>query len=217
MRVRGQTLTTETVWDDTDVVHVLQSEIIVPDFHTFGGLRLQSDADESLVVKLSSNAGITALGRPLDIADRIGGSVHVIGAPGFPVVLTSLLDDGVGAGFDPNGRALTDTNNDGGAASPASGDWRSIRFDPYANDRNVATVVELETDEIQEEGTNDEPGVAQSLGGLADTLSGGDENLRLGFSVGWNDCGASGFGRLQFYWCRRNRGVGGHRSYERCT
>ncbi len=183
LRVRGQTLTTESVWDDSDIVHVLQSEIIVPDFHTFGGLRLQSRSDESLVVKLEGNgAGFTALGRPLDITDRIGGTLQIIGAPGFPVVLTSLADDSVGAGFDPTGRALVDTNNDGNSVG-SPGDWRSVRLDVYANDRNVAIVPELETDQIQETGSNDVVGVAQELGTLAGTLSGGDENLRLGFSV----------------------------------
>lgn len=54
MRIRGGTLTTESVWDDADIVHVLQSEVIVPDFHTFGGLRIQSRVDESLVVKLGA-------------------------------------------------------------------------------------------------------------------------------------------------------------------
>ncbi|QDV22465.1 DVUA0089 family protein [Aureliella helgolandensis] len=183
LRIRGETLTTETVWDDTDIVHILQSEIVVPDFHTFGGLRLQSRSDESLVVKLSgAGAGFTALGRPLDITDRIGGSIHIIGAPGFPVVLTSLSDDSVGAGFDPVGRALLDTNSDG-FSEGSPGDWRSIKFEPYANDRNVDIAVELETDQIQETGTNDVVGVAQSLGGLAASLSDGDENLRLGFSL----------------------------------
>ena len=46
MRIRGETLTTETVWDDTDIVHILQSEVVIPDFHTVGGLRLQSRSDE---------------------------------------------------------------------------------------------------------------------------------------------------------------------------
>ncbi len=183
MRVRGETLTTETVWDDTDIVHILQSEVIIPDFHTFGGLRLQSKADESLVVKLAgAGAGLTALGRPLDITDRIGGSLRIIGTPGFPVVMTSITDDSVGAGFDPNGRALVDTNNNGPSTGSA-GAWRSIRLEPYANDRNVDSAIELETDQIQDTGTNDVAGVAQGLGALASSLQGGDENLRLGFSV----------------------------------
>lgn len=182
MRIRGQTLTTETVWDDTDIVHILQSEVIVPDFHSEGGLRLQSRSDESLVVKLSSAAGLTAMGRPLDITDRIGGTLQIIGAPGFPVVMTSIKDDTVGAGFDPHGRALVDTNNNGPSVG-APGDWRSVRFEPYANDRNVDAVIELETDQLQDTGTNDVVGTAQNLGALAASLGGGDENLRLGFVV----------------------------------
>ena len=91
MIVRGGTLTTESVWDDTDIVHVLLDAVNVPDFHTFGGLRLESSPTESLVVKASgATAGFTATGRPLEIDDRIGGIVQVLGQPGFPVVLTSL-------------------------------------------------------------------------------------------------------------------------------
>ncbi|XZE21483.1 tandem-95 repeat protein [Pirellulaceae bacterium SH449] len=181
-RVRGQVLTTESIWDDTDIVHILQSVIVVPDFHTYGGLTLKSRVDEGLVVKLGTGAGFTALGRPLDITDRIGGSFRVLGTPGFPVVLTSLADDTVGAGFDPNGRPLLDTNNNG-PSTGTPGSWRSIRFEPYANDRNVAKVVELETDMLQDEGTNDDVNVAQELGRLATHPMGGDENLRLGFEV----------------------------------
>ncbi|OHB78686.1 MAG: hypothetical protein A2W31_00905, partial [Planctomycetes bacterium RBG_16_64_10] len=74
MVVRGGPLTTQGVWDDTDIVHVVLDEIFVPDFHTFGGLRLESSPTESLVVKLSGlRAGFTSTGRPLDIDDRIGG------------------------------------------------------------------------------------------------------------------------------------------------
>ncbi len=39
MVVRGGTLTTEGVWDDTDIVHVVRNTIDVPNFHTYGGLR----------------------------------------------------------------------------------------------------------------------------------------------------------------------------------
>jgi len=114
MRVRGATITTESVWDDTDIVHVVQKEIVIPDFHTYGGLRLQSEGNASLVVKLSgATAGFTALGRPLDITDRIGGSLQILGSPGFPVILTALTDDSVGAGFAPDGGPSVDTNNDG--------------------------------------------------------------------------------------------------------
>ena len=35
MVVRGATLTTESVWDDTDIVHVLFNEVMVPNHHTY--------------------------------------------------------------------------------------------------------------------------------------------------------------------------------------
>ncbi len=184
MEVRGGVITTETVWDDTDIVHVLQSEINVPNYHHVGGLRLVSRVDESLVVKLQgANAGFTAGGRALDITDRIGGTVQLQGAPGFPVVLTSLRDDSVGAGFDPDGRQQFDTNGNGSGNAPAAGDWRSIRFEALSNDRNVASLPELETDQIQDRGTNDETVAAQAIGALATGIGYGDENLRLGFTV----------------------------------
>ena len=112
--VRGGNLTTEGVWDDTDIVHVVQSEIVVPDYHTYGGLRLTSSPAESLVVKLSgATAGFTANGVPLDNADRIGGSIQLVGTPGYPVVMSSLEDCTVGAGFTPGGAAQNDTHNSG--------------------------------------------------------------------------------------------------------
>ena len=129
MVVRGGTLTTEGVWDDTDIVHVVFDEIIVDNFHTVGGLRLESSASESLVVKLEGdNAGFTASGTELDIDDRIGGSVQILGTAGHPVVLTALSDDGAGAGLDPDGIPQVDTNNDGVSESsdefpPSSGDF----------------------------------------------------------------------------------------------
>ncbi|HEY2414173.1 MAG TPA: choice-of-anchor L domain-containing protein, partial [Pirellulaceae bacterium] len=114
MVIRGGTLTTETIWDDTDIVHVLFDEIIVPNHQVYSGLRIQSSATASLVVKAQGkDAGITASGTPLDIADRIGGTVQIIGAAGYPVVTTSLFDDTVGAGFQPDGSPDFDTNGDG--------------------------------------------------------------------------------------------------------
>ncbi len=145
MEVRGGTLTAESVWDDADIVHVLTSEIVVDNVHIFGGLRLQSSETESLVIKLfGPNAGFTANGTPLDIEDRIGGSVQVIGTPGHPVVLTSLRDDSVGAGLDLTGQVMKDTNNDGSATLPNAGDWRSIRLTQFSNDRNSKVVNEIE-------------------------------------------------------------------------
>ncbi|MBI5761522.1 MAG: pre-peptidase C-terminal domain-containing protein, partial [Planctomycetales bacterium] len=125
MRIRGEELTTESVWDDTDIVHVLSQNdptslittdglVIGNNFHTYGGLRLESDTTASLVVKLQgANAGFTANGIPLDINDRIGGTIQVVGAPGYPVVMTSLQDCLVGAGFKPDGQPQTDTLSSG--------------------------------------------------------------------------------------------------------
>ena len=62
MIVRGETLTTQSVWDDTDITHVVLDTIYISDFHTYGGLRLESNATESLVVKLFGHAGFTATG-----------------------------------------------------------------------------------------------------------------------------------------------------------
>ncbi len=124
MEVRGGILTTEGVWDDVDIVHVVRDEIIVDNLHTFGGLRLQSNARESLVVKLSgANAGFRAAGtidpvtgatlEGLDITDRIGGTLQIVGTPGRPVVLTSITDNTVGAGFTPDGVPLLVTTGGG--------------------------------------------------------------------------------------------------------
>ncbi|QDT02610.1 Dockerin type I repeat protein [Rubripirellula lacrimiformis] len=124
MVVRGGQLATAGVWDDIDIVHVVTDSIEIPNQHIYGGLRLQSDARGSLVVKFQSAAGETAgivVGGSLatasdqfrDIADRIGGSLQVVGHPDFPVILTALADDTAGAGFTPSGFAQMDTNNDG--------------------------------------------------------------------------------------------------------
>lgn len=195
LRVRGEEITVESVWDDTDIVHVLQNEIIVQNFHTATGLRLQSTADASLVVKLAgANAGFTAAGYALDIDDRIGGTVQIIGQPGRPVILTSLEDDTVGAGLDPLGRPVFDTNGDG-ASTGTAGDWRSLAFRQFSNDRNVAIYVEAEAGVTAGLDRNGLPEVAQYIGVLAPNFAigantwessqekTGDENRRLGFEV----------------------------------
>ena len=112
MLVRGQTLTTQSVWDDTDIVHVLQNEVISSNAYTYGGVKLLSKNSQSLVVKLlGDNAGFTATGVPLDIEDRIGGSVSLVGTPSAAVILTSISDCTVGAGFNLAGEAQVDTIN----------------------------------------------------------------------------------------------------------
>ncbi|NND97104.1 MAG: hypothetical protein HKN47_07240, partial [Pirellulaceae bacterium] len=124
LQVRGGELATAGVWDDIDMVHVVTESIEIPNQHIFGGLRLQSDARGSLVVKFESgdnaNAGIVVGGTLLtgaeqlrDIPDRIGGALQIIGHPDFPVVLTTLQDDFSGAGFTRSGTPAVDTNGDG--------------------------------------------------------------------------------------------------------
>lgn len=179
LEIRGEVLTTEVVWDDTDIVHVLRSDIEIPDFHTFGGLRLESSATESLVVK-ADNAEILATGRSLDIPDRIGGRLIVLGQPGFPVVITSVNDNTIGAGFEPDGSPQTETVPGGG---PSSGDWQGLRFDEYSHDRNVATVTEREGQLLGFGDNNSTIGQQQDLGLLAENERSGDENIRLGFTV----------------------------------
>ena len=49
----------------------------------------------------------------MDIADRVGGSLPVVGHPDFPVVLTSLADDSVGSGFTHLDGVNVDTDNNG--------------------------------------------------------------------------------------------------------
>lgn len=181
--VRPATLTTQSVWDDTDIVHVLQQEILITDLHTYGGLRLESSSTASLVVKLDgADAGFTANGYPIDIDDRIGGSIQVIGQPGQPVVLTSLSDDSVGAGFDLRGFPLRDTNNNG-ASVGAAGDWRSIRIAEFAHDRNVAVFVENEPADPTSPDVNNTINTSEGIGLLASDVKSGDENLRLGFEI----------------------------------
>ena len=185
-------LTTESVWDDTDIVHVLFDSITVSNLEHSGGLRLQSAINESLVVKMEGQGsnfdkergtGITATGTYSSVPDRVGGTVQILGQPGFPVVLTSLRDDAIGAGTQPDGRPQTDTNNDGIASVPRPGDWRSTLFDTFSNDRNVLTVLEIERVDTVAPGTNDYAVTAQFLGTLAKNESSTDENLPLGFMI----------------------------------
>ncbi|WP_173405146.1 Ig-like domain-containing protein, partial [Novipirellula maiorica] len=180
MVIRGEVLTTEVVWDDTDIVHVLDSDIEIPDLHTYGGMRIESSSTESLVVKVNG-AEILATGRSLDIVDRIGGRLMVLGQPGFPVVMTSINDDTVGAGFTPSGDVQTDTIRGTGSASP--GDWQGLSFDAYSHDRNVAVATEREGQIGGVGDLNANIGQHQELGTLAADEKSGDENIRLGFEV----------------------------------
>ncbi|NNE01070.1 MAG: hypothetical protein HKN47_27455, partial [Pirellulaceae bacterium] len=182
MEIRGEVLTTEVIWDDTDIVHVLRNDIEIPDVHTYGGLRLESSSTESLVVKLD-DAEILATGRSLDITDRIGGRLHVIGSPGFPVIMTSVFDDSVGASFAPDGSAQTQTIKSASPNIPGSGDWQGLKFDAYSHDRNVAIEVEREGLIGGFGDANAAFGGEQELGILAPNEKSGDENVRLGFTL----------------------------------
>jgi hypothetical protein len=184
--VREGTMTTEGVWDDTDIVHIVEGEIVVPNQTVYGGLRLQSDSSQSLVVKLlGTTAGFLATGTPVEITDRIGGALQVVGIPGHPVVLTSLNDSTVGAGFDPWGNPLFLTNNNTNV-SPKAGDWDSVILDQYSNDTNVDVINEYELPYGSTSDLNGTPGTAQALGSLAQSTTGGDDTLRLGFEVHGN-------------------------------
>ena len=119
--IRGETLDGESVWDDTDIVHVLFDPIFIPDLDTFGGLRLESKTEESLVVKMGGNAGFHATGTAGFTNDRIGGSVHVLGQPGRPVILTSIADSTVGAGQRLDGSFQNDTMRAGLGAPDTRG------------------------------------------------------------------------------------------------
>lgn len=227
MEIRAGEITSEAVWDDTDIVHVVESGIFTIDnIHSVGGLRLQSAPDASLVVKLGAGAGFDignpdkngnnlldlADDGPLEINDRIGGTMQIVGAPGFPVVMTSLRDDSIGASLDTRGFPQTDTNGDGidiinnatgvrtpdgiddktGLAftgtQPAAGNWGEILFNKYAQDRNVIVVNELEKPLTGGIDTNNRlistlDNSAEDLGNLALDNKSANENRRAGFEI----------------------------------
>ncbi|MEM6472147.1 MAG: hypothetical protein AAF802_21475, partial [Planctomycetota bacterium] len=149
MQVRGGTLATEGVWDDVDIVHVVTESIDIPNKHIFGGLRLLSDARGSLIVKFETinednPAGIVVGGDLLsaedqfvDIPDRIGGSLQLLGHPDFPVVLTGLNDSFVGAGFDIDGLPQVGTD-------PSSLPTASL---PTGPEVNLGTTIDNDVDD----------------------------------------------------------------------
>ena len=192
LEIRGGTLTTETVFDDTDIAHLLFQNIEVGNFHSDGGLRLLSRPDESLVVKFDGSGnpnderlgtGITATGATSSIEDRIGGTVHIVGLPGAPVILTSLDDDDAGSGLRPDGSQFGDHDGDGTDSRPFNNDWRGILLDQFSNDYNIPVLPELELSTESAPGLNGTPGNAQELGELSSDLLSGDHVRRLGFEV----------------------------------
>ncbi|MGB7347354.1 MAG: peptidase, partial [Pirellulaceae bacterium] len=192
LEVRAGTISTETIFDDTDIAHLLFDNIEVGNFHSSGGLRLLSRPDESLVVKFSGpggpnsateGTGITATGSTSGIEDRIGGSVHIIGMPGSPVILTSIEDDTAGAGLKPDGSQFTDHDGDGIFTRPFANDWRGVLLDQFSNDYNIPVLPELELSTEVAPGLNATVDNAQFLGELAENLYTGDHVRRLGFEV----------------------------------
>lgn len=181
MLVRNEALTTESVWDDTDIVHVVERFVYAWNHHHRSGLRLKSDPDQSLVVKLQDGGALVADRYLNDVEDSIGGTIQVIGQPGFPVILTSLNDDTVGAGFTPSG--LPQNNTDNGTTAPRPGDWYGIVIRTGANDRNVAFVLETEPAIPEAAAFNAIPDTAQIIGSLARSEVSSDETRRLGFNI----------------------------------
>ncbi|MGH7139548.1 MAG: hypothetical protein ACREHD_27700, partial [Pirellulales bacterium] len=109
MVVRGGELEAQDIWDDTDIVHVVEGTVTVPNFQSVGGLRIQSSATQSLVIKMMPGAGFDAGGSPGDITDRIGGEIQIIGTPNHPVIITSYRDNTVGAGLTPSDQPDNET------------------------------------------------------------------------------------------------------------
>ncbi|MEM9826371.1 MAG: tandem-95 repeat protein [Planctomycetota bacterium] len=189
LEIRGEIVTRDTVWDDTGITHVVEQPIYSLTGSFGGALRLRSAVNQSLVVKFGENGTLIGGGRPLDIEDRIGGTLQILGSDAFPVVLTSLLDDSIGAGFTPDGDPLNQTlgnpptDDDGNVIPAAAGDWVGLQLQSYINDRNVAYVYESEIAEAAAINSNASPDDAQTLGGLAVDQKGGDENRRLGIQL----------------------------------
>jgi len=204
LEVRSGDLDTATIWDDTDIVHVVESGTIRNNytFHVFGGLKLVSDTDASLVVKMGTGAGFeignpdsngdgTPDDGPLDIDDRIGPTMQIIGQPGFPVIITSLRDDEVGAALDVDGFPQVDTQANGfntnAGNTPSGGNWGEIAFNKYSNDTNMAVVFEAEptvTGGLDENAVvTPTTNTAEFIGALAATQSGSSENERAGFEI----------------------------------
>lgn len=189
LEVRGEVVTVDSVFDDTDITHVVEDPIVSVTNAFGGAIRLRSSSDESLVVKFGQDGTLVASGRPLDIEDRIGGTLQVLGTNSFPVVLTSLNDDSIGSGNTPIGLPSNDTlgvevlGADGEPVQPGAGDWIGLQILAYANDRNVTYQYETETAQPGDINANGTPQVAEGLGTLARGEGSGDENTRLGFTL----------------------------------
>ncbi|MCK4403722.1 MAG: S8 family serine peptidase [candidate division Zixibacteria bacterium] len=100
----GGTISENTTWY-SDYVYMVTSNLTIP-----SGVTLTIEA--GTVVKLESGQSI-----------YVSGILDVQGTSGNPVAFTSWKDDSLGG----------DSNGDGGASSPNSGDWRYIQFHNGSN------------------------------------------------------------------------------------
>lgn len=172
MQVRGGELATQGVWDDYDIVHVVRDTIEVPNQFVYGGLQIRSDARGSLVAKFENDsepAGIVVGGTLLTaeeqlrgIADRIGGSLQLIGHPDFPVVLTTLADDFSGAGFTPSGAPQLDTNNDGLLGGDLTGEGEASRL-PTGPEVNNGLLIDNDVNQATPGFFSGTPGAGNSI------------------------------------------------------
>jgi large repetitive protein len=192
LEIRGGVLATESVWDDTDIVHMLFDSITVGNLHSVGGLRLMSRNDESLVVKLTgagsqfnatSGTGITATGSLTNIDDRIGGSVQIIGKPGAPVVLTSFLDDTAVLACVPTERPSR-IRMEIALARVQRATTGVVFFSIHsATIATLTTSLSRRLRPRMHQGSMARSANAQVLGTLAPNQFSSDDQLRLGFEV----------------------------------
>lgn len=100
--------------ESTTIIHILYGDMRILQANTFA-------VSAGVLIKPEYDKGIT-----------IQGKFMISGSPDKPVILTSIKDDdvcGIGAMDEP----ICDTNNDGAATIPATGDWRWIDFSPMSD------------------------------------------------------------------------------------
>ena len=185
MVVRGGTLTTEGIWDDTDIAHIVFDRDRRAELRHLR--RPAPPEQQHRQPGRQAHAARTPASRPPAVPWRSrtasAGRSRCSASPGHPVVLT-----------EPGGRhrqrrvrsqtatpCSTPTTIPTSVATP--GDWAGITLDEYSNDRNVAVINETEPAIGATTDANGTPNTAQPLGELAQNENSGDDTLRLGFEV----------------------------------
>lgn len=122
LRIDAQAgLTTCAIWDDRDVVHVLDENLWItgqpagPWIHPMS-LEWEARLSPGLVVTPGMVIKLDECG----VLTRFGAHLLAEGVPGEPIIWTSLMDDDFG------GCSTYDTNNDGGLCVPTRGDWGGL-------------------------------------------------------------------------------------------